>query len=100
MATAADGDGDGSAFDMGSNNGNDAAIADEVRHGRTAPFSARATAAAKEASSGLKRNRVGHIPLGSSQGGITDIRFAIEFAKFSPRIMEKWKEGGGWRNII
>ena len=33
--------------------------------------------------------------LGSSQGSITDIRFAIEFAKFSPRIMEKWKEGGG-----
>ena len=84
---------------MGSNNGNGAAIADEVRHGRTtpfsarataaakeassvrhgrtAPFSARATAAAKEASSGLKRNRVGHIPLGSSQGGITDIRLKL-----------------------
>ncbi len=47
MATAADGDGDGSAFEIGFNNGNDAAIADDVRHGRTALFSARATAAAK-----------------------------------------------------
>ena len=55
---AADGDGDGSVFEMGSNNGNDAAMADEVRHGRTAPFSARAIVAAKETSSGLKRNRV------------------------------------------
>ena len=54
LATAADGDGDGSAFDMGSNNGNDAAIADEVRHGRTAPFSARATAAAKRNLFGFK----------------------------------------------
>ena len=58
MATAADGDGDGSAFDRGSNNGNDAAIADDVPHGRTAPFSATATAAANETSSGLKRNIV------------------------------------------
>ena len=49
--TAADGDGDG---EMGSNNGNGAAIADEVRHGRTAPFSARATAAAKETTKVLK----------------------------------------------
>ena len=73
--TAADGDGDG---EMGSNNGNGAAIADEVRHGRTAPFSARATAAAKEASSGLKRNRVGHTwSLGLSQGGLTDIRLKL-----------------------
>ena len=73
--TAADGDGDG---EMGSNNGNGAAIADEVRHGRTAPSSARATAAAKEASSGLKRNRVGHTrPLGLSQGGLTDIRLKL-----------------------
>ena len=54
MATTADGDDDGSAFERGSNNGNDAAIADEARHGRTA----RATAAANETSSGLKRNRV------------------------------------------
>ena len=50
----------------------------EVRHGRTAPSSARATAAAKEASSGLKRNRVGHTrPLGLSQGGLTDIRLKL-----------------------
>ena len=38
MATAADGDGDGIVFEMGSNKRNDAAIADDVRHGRTAPF--------------------------------------------------------------
>ena len=61
---------------MGSNNGNGAAIADEVRHGRTAPSSARATAAAKETTKVLK-NRVGHIPLGLSQGGITDIRLKL-----------------------
>ena len=80
---------------MDSNKRNDVAIADDGWHGRTAPFSARATAAAKETTKVLKINRVGHRSLGLSQGGITDIRFAIEFAKFSPRIMEKWKEGGG-----
>ena len=34
-------------------------------------------------------NIVGHVPLGSSQGGITDIRVAIEFASFPP---------GSWRS--
>ncbi len=73
MATAADGDGDGSVFEMGFNNGNDAAIADDVRHGRTAPFSVRATAAAKETTKVLRItirsidkglvNSVGHISL-------------------------------------
>jgi hypothetical protein len=48
LATAADGDGDSSVFEMGFNNENDAAIADDVWYGRTAPFSARATAAATE----------------------------------------------------
>ncbi len=49
MATAADGDGDGSVFEMGFNNGNDAAIlADDVRHGRAAPILAKETAAATE----------------------------------------------------
>ena len=38
---AADDDGDGLVFEMGSSNWNDAAIADDVRHGRTVPFSAR-----------------------------------------------------------
>ena len=46
MAIAADGD--GSAFEMGSNNGNDAAIADEVRHGRMALFSANGDGSAFE----------------------------------------------------
>ena len=48
MATAADGDGDGSVFEMGFNNWNDAAIADDVRYGQAAPISARATAVATE----------------------------------------------------
>ena len=51
---AADGDGDGIVFEMGSNKRNDVAIADDVLHGRTAPFSARATAAAKETTKVLK----------------------------------------------
>ncbi len=50
---AADGDGDGIVFEMGPNR-NDAAIADDVRHGRTAPFSARETAAAKDTTKILK----------------------------------------------
>ena len=54
MAMAADGDGDGSVFEMGFNKWNDAAIADDVRHGRTAPISARATAAATETTKVLK----------------------------------------------
>ncbi len=53
-ATAADSDSDGRAFEMGFNNGNDAALADDVRHGRTAPFLARSTAAAKETTEVLK----------------------------------------------
>ena len=54
MATAADGDGDGSVFEMGFSNGNDVAIVDDVLHGWTAPFSARATAAATETTKVLK----------------------------------------------
>ena len=54
MATAADGDGDGSVFEMDFNNGNDAAIADDVRHGRADPISAKATAAATETTKVLK----------------------------------------------
>ncbi len=46
---------------------------DEIRHGRTAPISARSTAAATETTKVLKINRVGHMFLGSSQGSITDI---------------------------
>ncbi len=54
MATAADGDGDGSVFEMGPNNGNDASIADDVRHGRADPISAKATAAAIKTTKVLK----------------------------------------------
>ena len=52
MATAADGDGDASAFGLGY--GNDAAIVGDVRYGRTAPFSARAPAAVTETTKVLK----------------------------------------------
>ena len=87
--TAADGDGDGIVFEMGSNKKNDAAIADDVWHGRTAPFLARATAAAKETASDIHRvGRDRSAPRGSEEG-LTDIRFAIEFASFPP---------GSWRS--
>ena len=55
---AADGDGDGSVFEMGFNNGNDAAIANDVRHGRGG-----------ERDNQSLKNRVGHTSLGSSQAG-------------------------------
>ena len=91
MATAVDGDSDGSVFEMGFNNWNDAAIADDVRHGRAAPISVKATAAATETTKVLKIEKsVAPLePQLGREGQRHPVRDRIR--EFSPRIMEKWK---------
>ncbi len=64
----------------------------DVRHGRTAPFSARATAAAKETTKVLKIKQKSVAPL-EPQLGREGHRHPVRdrIREFSPRIMEKWK---------
>ena len=81
---------------MGSNKRNDAAIADDGWNGRTAPISARATAAAKETTKVLKIEKsVAPLESQLGRGGLPRHPVRDRIREFSPRIMEKWKEGGG-----